>query len=607
MEMVCFLPGRSLIPDTTASARISACLSDISSWMSAHQLKLNPSKTELLIIPATARNLGVTMDNELSFFPHIANVARSCRFLLYNIRRIRQFLSIQAPQMLFQSLVIPRLDYCTSLLAGLPLNAIRPLQMIQNAAARLVFNQPKCSHTTPLLRSLHWLPVAARIRFKTLMLAYKAKNGPAPSYLSDLITSRTAPRCLRSSSTARLVPPSFRMRGVGKVLQENGEYGWRVNKALRKMGPGELTSPKAILSALQNLQEKIHRLELERVRAEQNLRRLSREKSHSGSIPQREPQKNKDSHSQRKQGEILLCSGAAAEAGLLEKHLDLKHRTVRSTESDQTAVLKTQEFVRSTDVCVKLEKLEQEYRRLTHTQNNAEVKIRQLERKLLEEEHHRKLIQDKAAQKPLQQRHSYKQPHYRLSLGDVPFVAGTSTGTSHSVRANVQHVLHLLKQHNPQLCNERVLGSAALSDGKETSEQQSHSSSSSQSSSSSCSEELSELLQTLQDEFAHISLDSEHRDLGKQVQACRSDRLRQDLERELENLVKKMEEKGEQIAKVRRHQAQVEKLKKVSHQHQGDLKVKSRPGERSKDSLRLLKDMRKLQTSLRSDQLHWDY
>ncbi|KAF7709877.1 hypothetical protein HF521_016727, partial [Silurus meridionalis] len=191
--------------DTTVSARISTCLSDISLWMSAHQLKLNPCKTELLIIPgdsspgqdlqitlhdsllspsATACNLGVTMDNKLSFFPHVANVA--CRFLLYNIRRIRQFLSIQAAQVLVQSLVISRLDYCSSLLF---------------------------SHTTPLLRSLHWLPVAARIRFKTLMLAYKAKNGPAPSYLSDLITSRTAPRCLRSSSTARLVPPSLRMRG----------------------------------------------------------------------------------------------------------------------------------------------------------------------------------------------------------------------------------------------------------------------------------------------------------------------------------------------------------------------------------------------------------
>ncbi|KAK3513671.1 hypothetical protein QTP70_028792, partial [Hemibagrus guttatus] len=214
--------------DATSSARISACLADISSWMTAHQLKPNPSKTELLIIPgdlaislsnsmispsATARNLGVTMDNQLSFSSHVTNVTRSCQFLLYNIRRIRPFLSTQATQVLVQSLVISRLDYCNSLLAGLPLNAIRPLQMIQNAAARLVFNLPKFSHTTPLLRSLHWLPVAARIRFKTLMLAYKAKNGPAPSYLKALVTPRTAPRSLRSTSTARLVPPSLREKG----------------------------------------------------------------------------------------------------------------------------------------------------------------------------------------------------------------------------------------------------------------------------------------------------------------------------------------------------------------------------------------------------------
>ncbi|KAI4879044.1 hypothetical protein NFI96_030942, partial [Prochilodus magdalenae] len=177
----------------------------ISSWMTAHHLKLNPSKTELLFIPSTtgphrdltisfgnsfitptedARSLGVILDGQLSFSAHIANLTRSCRFLLYNIRRIRPFLSQEATQLLVQSLVISRLDYCNSLLAGLPLRAIRPLQLA------------KCCSP-----------------FKTLMLAYKAKNGPAPPYLMVMVKSRAVPRALRASSTARLEPPSLRTHG----------------------------------------------------------------------------------------------------------------------------------------------------------------------------------------------------------------------------------------------------------------------------------------------------------------------------------------------------------------------------------------------------------
>ncbi|XP_077937991.1 uncharacterized protein LOC144383603 [Gasterosteus aculeatus] len=219
--------------DTQVAARISACLTDISQWMSAHHLKINPDKTELLLFPgkdsltqdltvnfgnsvltptSTAKNLGVTLDNQLSLTPNITATTRSCRYTLYNIRRIRPLLTQKAAQVLIQALVISRLDYCNSLLAGLPATAIRPLQLIQNAAARLVFNLPKFSHTTPLLRSLHWLPVAARIQFKTLVLTYHAVNGSGPAYIQDMVKPYIPTRTLRSASAKLLVPPSLRAK-----------------------------------------------------------------------------------------------------------------------------------------------------------------------------------------------------------------------------------------------------------------------------------------------------------------------------------------------------------------------------------------------------------
>uniref|UniRef100_A0A672P2L3 Reverse transcriptase domain-containing protein n=1 Tax=Sinocyclocheilus grahami TaxID=75366 RepID=A0A672P2L3_SINGR len=170
--------------DPTVAARISGCLADISAWMKEYHLQLNLAKTELLVFPATptlqhdftiqlgsstvtpstsVRNLGAIFDDHLTFKDHIAKTARSCRFALHNIRKIRPFLTEHAAQLLVQALVISRLDYCNALLAGLPSSTIKTLQMIQNAAARLVFNEPKRAHVTPLFISLHWLPDVARI------------------------------------------------------------------------------------------------------------------------------------------------------------------------------------------------------------------------------------------------------------------------------------------------------------------------------------------------------------------------------------------------------------------------------------------------------------
>ena len=70
--------------------------------------------------------------------------------------------------------------------------------MLQN----IVTNTSKYSHITPILKDLHWLPVNYRINFKILLLVYKALNGQAPGYLSELLSPKTPPTShnLRSSN-----------------------------------------------------------------------------------------------------------------------------------------------------------------------------------------------------------------------------------------------------------------------------------------------------------------------------------------------------------------------------------------------------------------------
>ncbi|XP_007936266.2 centrosomal protein of 57 kDa [Orycteropus afer afer] len=436
------------------------------------------------------------------------------------------------------------------------------------------------------------------------------------------------------------------------------------------------SNSRAIFSALKNLQEKIRRLELERIQAEESVKTLSRETSEykkvlDEQIQERENSKNEESkHNQELTSQLLAAEN---KCNLLEKQLEYMRNMIKHAEKERTSVLEKQVSLErerqhdQTHVQTKLEKLdllEQEYNKLTTMQAVAEKKMQELEAKLHEEEQERKHMQVKAAQlqtgletnrliledkasscvtntrrikkkksKSPEKRGSRNyfaaQPHYRLCLGDMPFVAGKSTSPSHAVVANVQHVLHLMKQHSKALCNDRVVNSVPLA--KQVSSRCSKSKKLPVTpSSSTINEELSEVLQTLQDEFGQMSFD--HQQLAKLIQESPTIELKEELECELETLVGRMEAKANQITKVRKYQAQLEKQKiekqrkelratKKSLDEEGNSSSRSgttgttnkkdfaklRPGEKSRKNLQLLKDMQTIQSSLQSNSLSWDY
>ena len=132
-----------------------------------------------------ARNLGTWFDSNLNLQEQIHKTCKSGFFHLNNIRRIRKYLSQEFGRTLVHAFIIVRIDYCNSPLFGLPSVHLLKLQSLQNAAARLISNFSRCSHTTSVLCSLHWLPVKFRTDYKILLVTFKAIYGHAPGYLID--------------------------------------------------------------------------------------------------------------------------------------------------------------------------------------------------------------------------------------------------------------------------------------------------------------------------------------------------------------------------------------------------------------------------------------
>ncbi len=123
------------------------------------------------------------------------------------------------------------------------LRSLSPSHLSSVAAARLVFNEPKRAHVTPLFVSLHWLPVAARIQFKTLMLAYRTTTGSAPTYFHSLLRIYIPSRSLRSASERRLMVPSQRgSKSLSRTFSFTVLGWWNLPPQSGKLDPCQISS-----------------------------------------------------------------------------------------------------------------------------------------------------------------------------------------------------------------------------------------------------------------------------------------------------------------------------------------------------------------------------
>uniref|UniRef100_A0A669DHZ7 Reverse transcriptase domain-containing protein n=1 Tax=Oreochromis niloticus TaxID=8128 RepID=A0A669DHZ7_ORENI len=226
----------SFKPEDVSKLQIlNVCLETIKGWMADNFLQLNEEKTEVLVcapdrhvpnimnalgplstfVKSSIRNLGVTFDSALTLDVHVKSLVRSCFYHLRNISKLSPIVSHTELEIVIHAFISSRLDYCNSLFTCLNKNSLERLQIVQNAAARLLTRTSKYSHVTPLLIQLHWLPVEFRVHFKILVLTFKALQGQAPAYIIELLQPYVPSRSLRSCDQGLLVIQHTRLKTKG--------------------------------------------------------------------------------------------------------------------------------------------------------------------------------------------------------------------------------------------------------------------------------------------------------------------------------------------------------------------------------------------------------
>ena len=239
----------SVSASSSAMAAVNQDLRNISKWCATNALLINPDKTKLVVVGSAqlikklppislsflgktispvpfAKDLGVYIDQCLTYDVHISKTASSCMNQLVHIRRIKHLLDKKTLLLLINSFVFSKLFYCSSVWGNTSKRNLHKLQLVHNFAARVVLGLRKFDHISQGRKSLRWLDVSEKVLFNDLVLAFKCVNGLAPDYLVKYFFKRSAVHNRNTRGCNNFVVPRCRLSTGQRAFSYRGPREW---------------------------------------------------------------------------------------------------------------------------------------------------------------------------------------------------------------------------------------------------------------------------------------------------------------------------------------------------------------------------------------------
>ena len=202
-------PADSLAKESATVKGLELDIELTKQWMAENRLKMNDTKTEYVVFGNNVQLakchhqgirigeetilksnkitlLGVHLDMQVTLKEHIKLKSAKVAYNLHTIHELWNLLSRDTTKSLFYAIVSSHMDYCNSVMAGLPMETLKPLQRIQNLAAKLVCRRDCWDSAMEALKSLHWLNIEDRILFKVLCIVYRCVNKQGPEFLNEM-------------------------------------------------------------------------------------------------------------------------------------------------------------------------------------------------------------------------------------------------------------------------------------------------------------------------------------------------------------------------------------------------------------------------------------
>lgn len=225
-------------------------LINLSNWLNANKLSLNIAKTEFMIIGSRQRlltqddvdinisvegkqinrvnntkSLGLRIDDSLCWDNHITDISKKISSGINALKRISLFMSKNTVMKVYNGLIEPHFNYCSSVWDGLSCKLSNKLQKLQNRAARVITKSSYETSTDLMLEKLNWDRLSTIRKNHKATLMFKILSNQTPEYLQELFVPRIGTHNLRDSEN-KLWLPKPRTDYLKRSISYSGAFLW---------------------------------------------------------------------------------------------------------------------------------------------------------------------------------------------------------------------------------------------------------------------------------------------------------------------------------------------------------------------------------------------
>ena len=182
--------------NSTQNNYFQDCINSTTNWLTNNNLLINSNKTKLInisrtrtafpniyigtdnITPITStKYLGITISQDLSTEIHVKDILKSASYNVYNLKKIRPFISLNTAKILSTSLIISKLNYCNSFLYKINTTLLKKCDSVINRCIRIIFKIPYTDYSTSISElgsKINWHNTKQSIIYKILTITHKA-------------------------------------------------------------------------------------------------------------------------------------------------------------------------------------------------------------------------------------------------------------------------------------------------------------------------------------------------------------------------------------------------------------------------------------------------